>query len=130
MAGNIQQSVTLPATAQQLYEMYLDSEAHGAFTGHPVTIGDQPGDEFRAFDGMLTGHTIATIPGRLIVQAWRSAHFHEDDPDSTLVLSFTDQGDQARIDLVHVNVPDHDYDGVTEGWPMHYWEPWRKHLES
>jgi hypothetical protein len=34
----IQQSIVLPATADALFEMYLDPAAHGAFTGHPVTI--------------------------------------------------------------------------------------------
>ncbi len=128
MARDVQQSVVLPASARQLYEMYLDPDVHGAFAGSQVTISAEPGSEFRAFDGVLTGHMIATVPGRLIVQAWRSALFYDDDPDSTLVLTFTDEADQARIYLVHVNVPNHDYDDVQAGWHKYYWDPWRQYL--
>jgi hypothetical protein len=71
---------------------------------------------------------LQTVPGRLIVQAWRSSAFHKNDPDSTLVLRFTARGSKGRIDLVHVNVPDHDYRGVDNGWKRYYWKPWRKYL--
>jgi uncharacterized protein YndB with AHSA1/START domain len=126
----IEQTVTLPAPASVLFAMYLDAAAHAEFTGHHVVIGREPGSEFRAFDGKLTGSTLAVISPRLIVQSWRSVAFHENDPDSTLILSFEAEGDEGRIDLVHVDVPEHDYKGVAEGWPKFYWEPWRRYLED
>jgi len=36
----------------------------------------------------------------------------------------------ARVYLVHVNVPAHDYKGVTAGWPKFYWKPWRAYLAA
>jgi hypothetical protein len=35
--------------------LYLDPDAHAAFTGFPVGIGPKPGDAFRAFDGVSEG---------------------------------------------------------------------------
>ena len=35
---------------------------------------------------------------------------------------------RGRIDLVHVNVPAHDYWGVEKGWKNFYWKPWRRYL--
>ena len=43
------------------------------------------------------------------------------DPDSTLILSFQQEGADGRIDLVHLDVPEHDYNGVVEGWEKFYW---------
>jgi activator of HSP90 ATPase len=126
----VKQSVVLPASAQELYAMYLNPRTHAAITGHKVVIGARPGARFRAFDGVLTGRILQTIPGRLIVQAWRSRLFHKDDPDSTLVLRFTPSGGKGRVDLAHVNVPDHDYEGVKNGWKQYYWNPWRKFLAA
>jgi uncharacterized protein YndB with AHSA1/START domain len=108
--------------------MYLNRRTHAAITGQPVEIGPHPGARFRAFGGALTGRILQTVPERLIVQAWRSSAFRKGDADSTLVLRFTPQGRKGRIDLVHVNVPDHDYRGVDKGWKEHYWKPWRKFL--
>jgi len=132
MRSIIRQSVVLPAAADTLFAMYLDPATHGAFTGFPVTIGEQPGSAFGAFDGQLSGTMLATVRPQLIVQSWRSTKFAESDPDSTLILLFSpDAADEncGRIDLVHLDVPEHDYQGVTEGWQKYYWAPWRTYLE-
>jgi len=130
MPKMIQQSVTLPAPAESLYDMYLDPKAHGAFTGGPVTIGSKPGSEFRAFDGMLSGRMLYTVPKRLVVQSWRAKSWKPEDLDSILILTFWPEGGSGRIELVHVNVADADFEGVSEGWPKYYWNPWREYLRK
>ncbi|WP_372521964.1 SRPBCC domain-containing protein [Sulfuricaulis sp.] len=130
MPQTIQQSVTLPATPARLFAMYLDPKLHAAITGALVTISPEPGSPFHAFDGALSGTMLYTVPQRLIVQTWRSTHWNNDDLDSILVLTFWPAGEVGRIDLVHVNVADHDVPGVTEGWEKYYWKPWRQYLQS
>ena len=128
MPRTIQQTVRLPAPPETLFDSYLDPGRHAAITGTPVTIGSEPGSEFRAFGGQLSGRILEVVPKRLIVQAWRASHWGPDDLDSTLILTFWEDPVGGRIDLVHVNVADHDYDGVTEGWERYYWVPWRRYL--
>ena len=128
MRSVIQQSIVLPATIEQLFDMYLSPAEHAAITGAPVKIGEAQGAEFRAFDGTLTGTVLAVVRPRLIVQSWRSTAFKPEDPDSTLVITFSPVDSGARIDLVHTDVPDHDFDGVTQGWEKYYWVPWRNYL--
>ncbi len=97
----VQQSVVLPAPSDRLFETYLDPAAHAEITGRPVTIRAQEGAEFRAFDGQLSGMILALAQPSLIVQSWRSFKFHDDDPDSILILSFTPAGqgtNAGRID--------------------------------
>jgi activator of HSP90 ATPase len=135
MRSVIQQSIVLPAAADALFSAYLDPTIHAAITGAPVTIGANTGDPFSAFGGQLSGTMLAVVRPRLIVQSWRSVMFKPDDPDSTLILQFSAAENdasgraQGRIDLVHLDVPDHDYQGVTEGWPKFYWTPWKAYLE-
>lgn len=128
MRNVITQSVLLPASAAALFDMYLDPRAHEAITGFPVTIGSVGGSDFKAFGGVLSGTVLGVIRSSLIVQSWRSAKFGPADPDSTLILSFRPEGGNGRIDLVHLDVPDHDYRGVVEGWEKFYWIPWRAFL--
>jgi activator of HSP90 ATPase len=128
MRSVIQQSVILAASAQSLYAMYLDPVVHAEITGLPVDIDTKPGSPFRAFDGNLSGQMLTVVEPRLIVQSWRSVHFNDGDPDSTLILTFTPEGAAGRIDLIHLDVPSHDYLGVTDGWETHYWAPWRRYL--
>lgn len=116
------------ASPETLYDIYMDSKKHSKATGMPAKIGRKAGSAFTAFGGMLEGRTLMLVPGKMIVQAWRSSMFKKNDPDSILVLTFTRDGSGGRIDLAHVHVPAHDHKGVTNGWPKYYWKPWRKYL--
>jgi activator of HSP90 ATPase len=128
MPRTITLAAALPATPERLYNMYLDPAEHSAFTGAPVTIAAQPGAEFQAFNGALSGTILHVESKRLIVQKWRSVNFPDGAIDSVLVLSFWPEGKGARIELVHVNVPEEDFAGVSEGWVKFYWNPWRAYL--
>ena len=130
MTKPIGQSVKFPASAPELYDIYLDPKRHSAFTGGPVKISPKPGSKFDAFNGMLSGLMLVAIPGKMIVQRWRSMHFKDTDLDSILILTFTQEGKQGRIDLVHVNVPVLDYKGVTNGWRKYYWDPLKEYLKK
>src|ERR1700683_5409935 len=125
MRSVIRDSVVLPAPSEILYATYLDPVKHAEMTGATVTIGAEPGSAFSAFGGSLTGTTLVTIPSRLVVQSRRSTNFGADHPDSTLILTFVPEGSNGRIDLIHLDVPQVDYQGVTEGWEKYYWTPWK-----
>ena len=131
MRNTIYKSVVLPAPAAELYEMYMDSDVHGAFTGALAKISDEPGSPFEAFGGLLLGTTLQVVKPLLIVQSWRSVNFADDDPDSTLIISFTEEEEgEGRIDLVHLDVPDSDFQGVTGGWESRYFAPWLTYLQN
>ena len=130
MPRTIQAAIALPASPGELFDTYLDPKLHAAVTGAPVSIGAHAGAEFRAFDGALRGTILHVVPRRLIVQSWRAAHWKASDIDSTLILTFWPQGRGARIELVHVNVADHDFAGVSAGWETYYWTPWRQYLKK
>jgi hypothetical protein len=73
---------------------------------------------------------IATSPGvdPETIGCTRRFDPNDPDPDSTLILAFTSEGTNGRIDLVHLDVPAHNYQSVVEGWETHYWGPWRRYL--
>lgn len=131
MRTTIYTSVALPASAAELFGMYMDPQIHAAFTGAPAKISEEPGSAFEAFGGLLLGTTLQVVKYRLIVQSWRSVNFAEDDPDSTLIISFTAEEDgDGRIDLVHLDVPESDYQGVSGGWESRYFTPWLAYLQE
>jgi len=128
MPRNIIMAASLPATPDKLFDMYLDAEAHAAFTGLAVTLEPHAGGVFRAFDGMLAGTILHIQPKSLIVQTWRSVNWPLTAMDSVLTLSFWPAEDGGRIELVHINVADDDFAGVSQGWETYYWTPWRAYL--
>jgi len=130
MPRTILSAASFSASSDRLFDMYLDPEAHGAITGKPVSIDARAGAPFRAFDGVLSGTVLHVAPKRLIVQTWRSANWPAASMDSVLTLSFWPEGEGARIELVHANVPDEDFAGVSQGWETYYWAPWRAYLAA
>jgi activator of HSP90 ATPase len=128
MPRTIIMAASLPATPDKLFDMYLDPVVHAAFTGLPVTLETHAGGAFRAFDGMLSGKILHIEPKTLIVQTWRSGNWPLTAMDSVLTLSFWPAQDGARIELVHANVPEEDFAGVSQGWEKYYWTPWHDYL--
>jgi activator of HSP90 ATPase len=119
------------ATPAQLYEFFIDSKKHSAATGMPAKISRKVGGKWSAFGGMILGKTLALVPNRMIVQAWRSSQWKRADPDSILVVRFEESASGgATVAVTHVGVPEYDHDGVTLGWVKYYWDPWRAYLAS
>ncbi len=130
MAKNLLTAASLPASPDQLFDMYLDPAEHAAFTAFPVAIEPRHGASFRAFNGQIAGTILHIEPKKLIVQTWRSVNWAEGDIDSVLVLSFWPEESGARIELAQINVSDRDFAGVSHGWEKYYWAPWRAYLQA
>lgn len=129
MTKPIVQSVTFKASPEQLFTMFTDSQQHTAATGAKAKVSAKAGASWSAFDGMILGRNLAVVPGKMIVQAWRASHWKETDLDSVLTVYFSKAPGGAKLDLVHVGVPQHDHKGVTNGWPQYYWAPWKAYLK-
>ena len=130
MANTVHLAAKLEMPPDDAFDAYLSPVVHAEITGHPVAIAPGAGAEFKAFDGALSGKILQVVPKRLIVQAWRSSAWKATDIDSTLILTFRPHGRRATlVELVHVNVPDHDFAGVSHGWEHYYWGPWREYLK-
>lgn len=132
MARVIRSSATYPkATPAKLYELFMDSAKHTAATGMPAKISAKVGGNWSAFGGMILGKSLFLIPDRMIVQTWRFSEWKKADPDSILVASFEKSvNGGARVELIHVGVPEYDHEGVTKGWVKFYWEPWKEYLAA
>jgi activator of HSP90 ATPase len=131
MTPVIEQTVSFPnVTPAELYELFMDSAKHSAATGMPAKVSRKLGGKWSAFGGMILGKTLALVPNRMIVQAWRSSTWKKSDSDSVLVVRFEKTKNGAAAYLAHIGVPSYDHKGVTEGWKKYYWEPWKKYLEA
>ena len=130
MTKPIVQSVTFKSSPEELFAMFTDSKKHTAATGAKASVSAKAGAKWWAFDGMILGKNLVVVPGVMVVQAWRAAHWKETDLDSILVVSFSRAKGGGKIDLTHVGVPKHDHKGVTKGWPQYYWIPWKAYLKA
>jgi activator of HSP90 ATPase len=121
-------SCALPASPEAVYDAWLDSERHSAMTGAPAKIGKRVGDPYAAWDGYIAGKTLELVPGRRIVQSWRTSEFSHGDPDSTITVELEPTKTGTRLTLTHSGVPDDQTDYEKGGWRDFYFSPMKAYF--
>jgi activator of HSP90 ATPase len=120
----------LPASPDDVYRAWLSSEEHGAMTGGSATIDPKVGGAFSAWDGYITGRTLALEPGRRIVQSWRTSEFADSDPDSEIEVLLAPVEGGTKLTLRHRNVPEDQPDYEHKGWQENYFDPMKEYFSN
>ena len=118
-----------PASPEELYTAWLDSDQHAAMTGADASVSSEPHGRFEAWGGYIVGTNLELEEGRRVVQAWRTSQFSPEEPDSRLEIFFEEDGEGARITIKHSVLPEHGM-AYLQGWVDHYFEPMKRWLGS
>jgi uncharacterized protein YndB with AHSA1/START domain len=121
-------TTTIPASAQDIYDAWLDSLAHTEMTGSEAVMSDEVGAEVEAWDGYITGRNIELVPGERIVQSWRTTEFTDEHEDSIVTVTLEEVEDGTLLTLVHSNVPEDQKSYEEGGWQVHYFEPMKAYF--
>ena len=125
----IHQEVDFTATPTRIYEMLLDAKQFSACTQDTAEIQPQPGGAFKLFGGRIEGRNVELVPNQRIVQAWRPADWPA-GVYSVVKFELVPRGSGTRIILDHAGFTQEKWEGLREGWTIHYWNPLRKYLET
>jgi activator of HSP90 ATPase len=128
MTYDFKLSCTLSATPEAVYDAWLDSAAHGAMTGGAAKADKRVGGAYSAWDGYITGKTLELIPGKQIVQSWRTNQFAANDPDSTITIELTPTKTGTQLTLIHSGVPDGQTSYENGGWQDYYFAPMKAYF--
>jgi len=130
MKESLELSVILPATCENIYKAWLDSEAHSEFTESIAEIDPVVDGKFSAWEGYIIGSNIVLEPYHKIVQAWRTTEFDYDEEDSRLELTFEKINDETKLTLIHSNIPEGQGEELKEGWLDFYFKPMQKYFQK
>ena len=122
-------TTTIKATAKQIYKSWLSTQRHTKMTGGAAFVSDKVGETFKAWDGYITGRNIELEPYNKIVQSWRSSNFEDNEGDSQIEISLSEQEKETTLTLKHINVPESG-EHYKKGWEEHYFEPMKKYFEA
>jgi activator of HSP90 ATPase len=118
-----------PVSPKRIYEAWLDSNEHTAFTNSEAKIDPVVGGDFSAWDGYITGKTILLEPYTRIVQSWRTTDFPEDAPDSILEILIQPADVGCQVILNHTGLPDGRADEFEQGWEDYYFAPMQGYFQ-
>jgi uncharacterized protein YndB with AHSA1/START domain len=122
-------SATIPASPEDIFDAWLDSDGHSAMTGSPAHADAEVGGAFDAWDGYISGRNVKLARPGLIVQTWRTTRFTGADADSQIEVSIEGVAGGSVVTLTHSNVPD-GHDGYEPGWGDHYFQPMIAHFSK
>ena len=123
-------SITLPVKANELYDAWLDSKKHTAFTGGDAHVSKKVNGEFTAWDEYISGKNLELKDGKFIKQSWRTMEFKKDAPDSILELTFDETRGKTKLSLYHYNLQKGDGKKYGKGWEDHYFKPMKAYFSS
>jgi uncharacterized protein YndB with AHSA1/START domain len=123
-------TATIPASAQDIYDAWLDSEAHTRMTGGEAAMSDEIGAQVVAWGGYITGRNLELVPGERIVQSWRTAEFTDQHEDSIVTVTLEEVADGTLLTLTHSRVPDGQTSYQEGGWQVHYLEPMQDYFAA
>jgi activator of HSP90 ATPase len=128
MENGFELSENLPTQAAEVYAAWLSSQGHTAMTGSPARVDGKVGGKFSAWDGYISGSTLELTPGRRIVQAWRTAEFPDDAPDSRLEILLQEKDGVTTVVIIHSHLPHEQVESYRQGWQDFYFKPMKEYF--
>lgn len=123
MPDSIRLSTALSATPRRVYQAWLSSQAHSAFTGAEAEVEAHVGGRHRAWDAYISGRILELEANRRIVMTWRTTEFPSGSPDSRVELILEPEKGGTQLTLLHSQIPAGDGPKYEEGWKENYFEP-------
>ena len=116
-------SAVIPVGAREIYDAWLNGKTHARMTGTKAAKASTVvGGAHEAWSGYSFGRNLKLVPGRRIVQSWRTVEFAPEDADSEIDIRLAASPRGTRLTLVHSNVPD-GHTGYRRGWIDYYFVP-------
>lgn len=107
----------IPAEPEIVYAALTNPLTLQAWTGDEAEMSTEPGSEFSLFDGSIVGKNLEFEEGKKLVQQW---YFGEQEEPSIVTIKLHPHKFGTSAELRHTNIPDHDYNDITEGWDEAY----------
>ncbi len=107
---------TLPAPPEEVYLALTNPAIIQLWTGEKAEMSTEPGSEFSLWDQSILGKNLEFEKDKKIVQQW---YFNQEAP-SIVTIKLHPHKTGTSIELSHTNIPDEEYDDVTDGWNDSY----------
>ena len=103
----------IPASPEEVYEALTNPTVLETWTGEPAEMTTEPGSEFSLWEGSIVGKNLEFVENKLIRQQW---YFGDQEEDSIVLIKLHHHKYGTSVELKHTNIPDQDFDDITEGW--------------
>ncbi len=114
---NYKKYYTLASTPEEVYLALTIPATINLWTGEEAAMSDVPGSEFSLWEGSIVGKNLEFEYGKRIVQQW---YFGDQEEPSIVTIKLHSVKDGTSVELQHTNIPEKEYQDITEGWDYTY----------
>lgn len=107
----------IPTEPEILYKGLTTAITIQLWSGAPAEMKEEVNTEFSLWDGSIIGKNLAFETNKMIQQEW---YFGETEQPSVVTLKLHEHKQGTSLEVRHTNIPDEDYDDITEGWKEEY----------
>ncbi len=107
----------IPAPPEEVYLALTLEATIQLWSGEKAEMSAEVGSEFSLWDGSIVGKNLEFETSTKIVQQW---YFGEQAEESIVTIKLHPHTQGTSVELRHSNIPDADYDEITEGWNTIY----------
>src|SRR6478609_3974316 len=118
---------TIPAPPQDVYLALTNPLTIHLWSGEEAEMSTEPGSEFSLWEGSIVGKNLEFIEGKKIVQQW---YFGDQPAESIVTIILHSHAEGTSVELRHTNIPDSDFEDITEGWIDAYFGSIREFYEE
>jgi uncharacterized protein YndB with AHSA1/START domain len=124
----IKQTYMIAAPPEDVWRALTDPRIIQEWSGAAAEFPLQVGAAYSLWDGSIGGEILEVVPGERLVQTWKPVDWTRQDSFVRFIL-VPEEG-TTRVDLVHENVEEADYEGTDEGWDIYYLGAIKRLLEA
>jgi uncharacterized protein YndB with AHSA1/START domain len=119
----IHQEITINASPAAVYAMLTSSDKFAQMTGgRAAEISTEVGGAVSMFGGDIRARNVELVPGKRVVQAWRSSRWPE-GVYSIVRFELTPEGEGTTLVFDQSGYPDEAEKMLEGGWSQMYWQP-------
>lgn len=107
----------LTATPEEVYLALTNELTLTLWTGAQAKMVAEVGGEFSLWEDSILGKNIELEENKKIVQEW---YFGDREEESIVTIKLHEHKRGTSVELNHTNIPEEDYDNITEGWNDDY----------
>jgi len=106
------------AEPDEVFNALTNPFAIELWSGYPAVMELKNGSEFSMWEGDITGRILNFEENKSLEQEWFFGN--NEKPSVVTIHLFPKKTNKTYIVLNHKNIPDEDYDNITEGWSVFY----------
>lgn len=105
------------ATPEEVYLALTNELTLTLWTGAQAKMVAEVGGEFSLWEDSIVGKNLVLEENKKIVQQW---YFGDQPEDSIVTIKLHQHKRGTSVELIHTNIPEEDYENITDGWNTDY----------